>query len=711
MARWDVMQVDAASIAAQAARQGASTIPVPLTRKQTVSKALGLDRVFSTSKRLHGGTEATFSSGILDTVESDTHSQRSHYSAPSSNLQRALAALFTTQQGFILPSSKNLHWWSLIVSGFMVYLLLVAPYRLAVHRIDHEPELVAVLTDTIAALVFALDIVIRLNTGVVNPRTREEDIRKLRTKYARSRLIRDVLGCIPVELLGLSLRNTGDAGQGIMMALAIMRLSRGTHVVNLESTLAGEHFNLNRGIRRLIATVVFVPLMSHLFACLWIFVGSRPRNPDMNDTWLEVFLATNASEEQNVDVFIAALEWSVSTLSSVGFGDFSGVNDEEHIVSILACACGALLAGVLIAQTSSIVSDMNEAQHQIDLRMHSLRAYLRYRRVPKSLQMRMIRYFRHVYTRRAHFDEVSILENMTADLRRALSLYLLEDTLQDLDIFRGISDTQLVASLIAMLKPVSFSAGTEIVRQGEPITEMYFIVRGKVEVLAPGDEAVVSDVQDEKGSTNEEDKDRTAADGSQKLRNKLRVIATLGEVPPHSSDEHDSSSEMDDLRTTASDLISNGSNVGDEEVNVQRELRGAEPTEDGNDVCHKESNLADIEWKSSAPAGQVSVSNEQETEASAQRNSKTEDAIMSPEKAAVDTATNYKTSPLVDPLACGFSDPGANVHDLVRDLLETARLQDNAIAALRARLANRKRKPGSRRGFSATEVSTAQAVH
>lgn len=517
MLRWDVIQDDI--LKAQPPSKSSTMTPIP-----SMSSLPSFRRGRSTRKSVFARNQApsTFFRSIRrnslteddeDPAEILNYKLQNDdvmYENPLTCIQKVLSLFFTTQQGFVVPSSEGLVAWSFLIGFAMLYILLIAPMRLATNDLTSSPPAIYVVLDVCTTLIFISDIIIQFHLGVVNPRTREEDIERIRHRYIHTRIIRDVLGCIPVEILAILFTGSHQSAKSFFRFLGVLRLSRGTHVLRLETVLAGELFNFNRGVRRLIVTVVFVPLLSHLAGCLWLFLSNNKHNPNEVDSWWEI-------AEQNVfnyvgtsvDKYMASILWSVSTLTTVGFGEFTGANSEEYFISCLTCVSGSVISGILIAQTSSIVQDMNEARHQIELRMHSLRAYLRYRRVPKELQIRLLRYFRHLYERRAHFDEKSILESMTSDLRRALSLYLLEDTLQDLDIFRGISDTHLVARLLAVLKPMSITSGTIIIRKGEPVTEMYFIVRGTVEVLASELNSNISPADSE-------------------IENNTRVIATLG---------------------------------------------------------------------------------------------------------------------------------------------------------------------------------------
>ena len=74
-------------------------------------------------------------------------------------------------------------------------------------------------------------------------------------------------------------------------------------------------------------------LASHEFACIWIFLGLL-----REDSWINVLKAKNYEgqwEKYGVfEIYVVALYWTSYVLTTVGYGDFSGITAEEMFYSM-----------------------------------------------------------------------------------------------------------------------------------------------------------------------------------------------------------------------------------------------------------------------------------------------------------------------------------------------------------------------------------------
>jgi hypothetical protein len=109
--------------------------------------------------------------------------------------------------------------------------------------------------------------------------------------------------------------------------------------------------------RRVINLVIFlgsVLLLSHYVAWGWILLA-KLSDDDAYDTWLFTF---NVVDRSNSEIYLAALYWEMSTLTTVGYGDISANTEGEIQMSIVWMLFGvAFYSYVISILTSSLVSE------------------------------------------------------------------------------------------------------------------------------------------------------------------------------------------------------------------------------------------------------------------------------------------------------------------------------------------------------------------
>ena len=93
-------------------------------------------------------------------------------------------------------------------------------------------------------------------------------------------------------------------------------------------------FNIGKGIERISFFIVASVMVCHIFACLWIFFSSFS-NAD-ESTWMSKEIKAMSMSDQ----YLTSFYFTITTFSTVGYGDISASSKIEKIVCIIIMCIG-----------------------------------------------------------------------------------------------------------------------------------------------------------------------------------------------------------------------------------------------------------------------------------------------------------------------------------------------------------------------------------
>lgn len=92
----------------------------------------------------------------------------------------------------------------------------------------------------------------------------------------------------------------------------------------------------------------------------------------------------------------------------------------------------------------------------------------------------MRRYDQYKWLETRGVDEEYLVQNLPKDLRRDIKRHLCLALVRRVPLFKSMDD-KLLDAICMRLKPCLFTESTYLVREGDPVDEMLFIIRGRLE--------------------------------------------------------------------------------------------------------------------------------------------------------------------------------------------------------------------------------------
>ncbi|KAG2408078.1 Cyclic nucleotide- and calmodulin-regulated ion channel 9 [Vigna angularis] len=106
--------------------------------------------------------------------------------------------------------------------------------------------------------------------------------------------------------------------------------------------------------------------------------------------------------------------------------------------------------------------------------------WMHHRLLPQELRERVRRYDQYKWLATRGVDEENLVQSLPKDLRRDIKRHLCLALVRRVPLFESM-DERLLDAICERLKPCLFTEHTYIVREGDPVDEMLFIIRGRLE--------------------------------------------------------------------------------------------------------------------------------------------------------------------------------------------------------------------------------------
>ena len=400
--------------------------------------------------------------------------------------------------------------WDMLMLLLIIYSAALVPVRVAFHA---EAEGWWFVFELSLSIAFMTDVAFSFRTAFLFESGDQWETRQwpIAQRYLSGWFWVDAPSAVPCELIELTLTGAvtlaGSLGLGgvgssaLVTDLSSFRLLRMFRLVRMLKLLRVEDyvrlledtFDINGRVLRLFALVFKMLLVAHVAGCGWFYLVWFA-NGDAH--WVNAFDERIHGEVGVTmdgpvsDQYMISVYWALVTLTTVGYGDITPTNPLETLYASFAVITGALCFAYIVGDIGALIVSMDKQAAVQEEKIGALKEYLAWRGVPRELSLRTRRYYEHYYRHKDIFDEAEILDNLNPRLNQEIVTFILKDTLGKLPLFKTLSrDFQI--KCFPKLRPGRFKPGEIIFNRGEVPDDLYFLVRGEVEITSRFDEKVL----------------------------------------------------------------------------------------------------------------------------------------------------------------------------------------------------------------------------
>ncbi|XP_033979051.1 potassium voltage-gated channel subfamily H member 5 isoform X4 [Trematomus bernacchii] len=383
--------------------------------------------------------------------------------------------------------------WDWVILILTFYTAIMVPYNVSFKT--KQNNIVWLVLDSVVDVIFLVDIVLNFHTTFVGPGGEViSDPKLIRMNYLKTWFVIDLLSCLPYDIIN-AFENVDEGISSLFSSLKVVRLLRLGRVARKL-----DHY-LEYGAAVLVLLVCVFGLVAHWLACIWYSIGDyevidEATNTIKMDSWLyQLALSIGSPYRYNASgsgqweggpgkdsLYITSLYFTMTSLTTIGFGNIAPTTDGEKIFSVAMMMVGSLLYATIFGNVTTIFQQMYANTNRYHEMLNNVRDFLKLYQVPTGLSERVMDYIVSTWSMSKGIDTEKVLSICPKDMRADICVHLNRKVFNEHPAFRLASDGCL-RSLAVEFQTTHCAPGDLIFHAGESVDTLCFVVSGSLEVI------------------------------------------------------------------------------------------------------------------------------------------------------------------------------------------------------------------------------------
>uniref|UniRef100_A0A6M2F1P9 Potassium channel n=1 Tax=Populus davidiana TaxID=266767 RepID=A0A6M2F1P9_9ROSI len=403
----------------------------------------------------------------------------SHGSFFSSDLLPSLGAQINRatklRRYIISPYNSCYRAWEMWLVVLVVYSAWISPFEFAFLTSKKDALFIF---DNIVNGFFAVDIALTFFVAFLDSHSYLliDDPKKIAIRYISTWFIFDVCSTAPFQSLSLLFRNHGNGlGFNILSMLRLWRLRRVSALfARLEKDIRFNYFWTR--CAKLVSVTLFAV---HCAGCFNYLIADR--YPDPKRTWIGA-VNPNFKEERLWNRYVTAMYWSITTLTTTGYGDLHAENPREMLFDIFYMLFNLGLTSYLIGNMTNLVVHWTSRTRNFRDTVRAASEFVARNQLPPRIQEQMLSHICLKFKTEG-LKQQETLNGLPKAIRSSIADYLFHPIAQRAYLFRGVSQNFLF-QLVSEMEAEYFPPKEDVILQNEAPTDLYILVSGTVDLIS-----------------------------------------------------------------------------------------------------------------------------------------------------------------------------------------------------------------------------------
>jgi len=168
-----------------------------------------------------------------------------------------------------------------------------------------------------------------------------------------------------------------DTNEMVYVSLKLIRLVRIPRIIGLldlskinsvvETIFSGQTRSkkvvfqqIMKNVYKVFSLILLTIIITYFVGCTFYLISSIQNDPNLFNLGIETYITrNNLDNEDAIYRLITSCYFSITTLSTVGYGDLSPVSDTEKLVGIVIMIGGVAFFSYIMGQFIEIISNFN----------------------------------------------------------------------------------------------------------------------------------------------------------------------------------------------------------------------------------------------------------------------------------------------------------------------------------------------------------------
>mmetsp|Transcript_6805 Transcript_6805/g.12291 ORF Transcript_6805/g.12291 Transcript_6805/m.12291 type:complete len:645 (+) Transcript_6805:1942-3876(+) len=393
------------------------------------------------------------------------------------------------------PESNFMKGWNIVLTLILFYTAAIMPIRVAFYDVVFFDAWTII--DLMMDALFAFDIFVNC---VVTYEKRDGSLercsRKVICSYARTWMAFDVLACLPFSFIEFKNEEQDyDSSRAnrynqLIRLLRVPRLYKLLRILRIakafknyrNNTLISQlqdYLRMNSRVYKFIKFLATVLFCVHIMGCIWFLTaridGFTP------DSWV----VRRGILDADVGVqYLNSIYWAFTTLTTVGYGDISAESQIEMVIAVCWMIFGVGFYSFTIGSLSSFLSTIDTRDSLLNEKLAATNEFAKETGISERCKKKITSAVKYSTIKSSNIwnDKHQLFNELPKDLRYEVALSMYSGVAHDLPFFKG-KDKAFVVYVMPLLKPSAVLNGEYLYREGEFPCEVYFIVKGRVNLV------------------------------------------------------------------------------------------------------------------------------------------------------------------------------------------------------------------------------------